>query len=269
MLEAAAALGRTPRKVVALMSAYERASAAIFATGRFEVDPSVQQDDPALKTQNDTLLKINYQYWLDYVWLKEQRDFDFDFDAFVKQHKLAAFKALVYVASVLGNPLLVGGDAKSIADAERAANEAVFVAAISGDCELRAIAAARHAESRWNQAPRADKERILRDLQQLEAELRPDTDELRNCIKQLSEQLERMFKCAKCGAGNARFNCSRCHLIKYCSRDCQAAAWPEHKQLCARFVAAKLKAQSGELTQGDRTELLKSIAQITTVNNAS
>ena len=31
---------------------------------------------------------------------------------------------------------------------------------------------------------------------------------------------------------NTMFRCSRCGLIKYCSRPCQKAAWGEHKPLC-------------------------------------
>lgn len=71
-------LGRTVPKVCALMSAYHRASEEIFRVAKFNVDPSVEQDNPQLKEQNDSLLKLNYQYWLEYSWLKEQDNFDMD-----------------------------------------------------------------------------------------------------------------------------------------------------------------------------------------------
>jgi hypothetical protein len=78
VLEAAVELGRSVPKVCALMSAYHRASEEIFRIAKFNVDPSVEQDNPQLKEQNDSLLKLNYQYWLEYSWLKEQDNFDMD-----------------------------------------------------------------------------------------------------------------------------------------------------------------------------------------------
>lgn len=26
--------------------------------------------------------------------------------------------------------------------------------------------------------------------------------------------------------------CSRCHVLRYCSRDCQLEAWPSHRRVC-------------------------------------
>ena len=35
-------------------------------------------------------------------------------------------------------------------------------------------------------------------------------------------------------AALARHKCKRCTLVYYCSRECQAAHWPDHKGLCNR-----------------------------------
>ncbi len=48
-----------------------------------------------------------------------------------------------------------------------------------------------------------------------------------------SEHVNRRV-CAQC---NQRFGrslraCSRCLVVYYCSRDCQRAAWPEHRNVC-------------------------------------
>eukprot|EP01135_Chromosphaera_perkinsii_P011240 Nk52_evm21s2367 gene=Nk52_evmTU21s2367 len=49
-----------------------------------------------------------------------------------------------------------------------------------------------------------------------------------------------------CGAGTQCLNhgktknlmaCSRCHTVKYCSRDCQRIAWKTHKKSCGAFTA--------------------------------
>ena len=38
--------------------------------------------------------------------------------------------------------------------------------------------------------------------------------------------------CAKCGVSGASAACSRCLGAKYCSKQCQASHWKEHKQSC-------------------------------------
>ncbi|MDR3540410.1 MAG: zinc finger MYND domain-containing protein [Desulfosporosinus sp.] len=38
--------------------------------------------------------------------------------------------------------------------------------------------------------------------------------------------------CYTCGAANAKFRCSQCLIISYCSVECQKAHWRLHKQLC-------------------------------------
>ena len=43
--------------------------------------------------------------------------------------------------------------------------------------------------------------------------------------------LERVLPCGHCGSEGANSRCSRCGT-RYCGRDCQKAAWPQHKKAC-------------------------------------
>jgi len=47
--------------------------------------------------------------------------------------------------------------------------------------------------------------------------------------------------CANCGKGEESSNslktCTACKLVKYCSRDCQVAHWPQHKKECKKKAA--------------------------------
>jgi hypothetical protein len=41
--------------------------------------------------------------------------------------------------------------------------------------------------------------------------------------------------CNQCGATDKKLSvCGRCHIERYCSQTCQAAAWPAHKKVCAQ-----------------------------------
>ncbi|KAJ3112123.1 Presenilin-2 [Phlyctochytrium bullatum] len=51
-------------------------------------------------------------------------------------------------------------------------------------------------------------------------------------------------ECRVCGK-DARFMCSRCSQAHYCSQECQAADWPEHRQLCQKSLAAGAKGAGG------------------------
>ncbi len=43
------------------------------------------------------------------------------------------------------------------------------------------------------------------------------------------------------------FTCSRSRAANYCSKDCQRAAWPDHKQICA--APANASSRPGSTTQ--------------------
>lgn len=40
-------------------------------------------------------------------------------------------------------------------------------------------------------------------------------------------------KCASCNALNAKFRCSSCKSVNYCSKECQASDWRTHKSECS------------------------------------
>jgi tetratricopeptide (TPR) repeat protein len=64
-----------------------------------------------------------------------------------------------------------------------------------------------------------------------------DDEVIRHCAQ--------FIRCESCDNGNATLRCSRCHLVHYCSRECQAKDWKQkHKSICAPVAALKKKAAS-------------------------
>ncbi|KAG9325774.1 hypothetical protein KVV02_003646 [Mortierella alpina] len=55
--------------------------------------------------------------------------------------------------------------------------------------------------------------------------------------------------CQSCGEFPARFQCSACQSVRYCSQDCQASDWRIHYRECAEIVAA-LKEEQQEADAG-------------------
>jgi hypothetical protein len=55
--------------------------------------------------------------------------------------------------------------------------------------------------------------------------------------------------CQACGVFPARFQCSACQSVRYCSQECQASDWKIHYRECAEIVAAQKEEQT-ELQQG-------------------
>ena len=43
--------------------------------------------------------------------------------------------------------------------------------------------------------------------------------------------------------------CSRCRSVTYCSRECQAADWSEHKELCDEVVATRAEFEASQKQQ--------------------
>ena len=50
---------------------------------------------------------------------------------------------------------------------------------------------------------------------------------------------DNITSCANCGKGEGcdLKLCNACKMIKYCSRDCQIAHWPQHKKACKKRAA--------------------------------
>ncbi|KAF9127434.1 hypothetical protein BGW39_005889 [Mortierella sp. 14UC] len=55
--------------------------------------------------------------------------------------------------------------------------------------------------------------------------------------------------CQACGTFPARFQCSACQSVRYCSQECQASDWKIHYRECAEIVAS-LKDEETEARQG-------------------
>ncbi|KAJ6500621.1 hypothetical protein C8R45DRAFT_75534 [Mycena sanguinolenta] len=47
--------------------------------------------------------------------------------------------------------------------------------------------------------------------------------------------------CGKCANPSGSLKCSRCKIMTYCNRECQAAHWPEHKIRCKKFAMSPEK----------------------------
>jgi hypothetical protein len=47
------------------------------------------------------------------------------------------------------------------------------------------------------------------------------------------EKIQVLSVCKTCGKWSKFFRCSLCHIIFYCSKECQKADWARHKPLCA------------------------------------
>ncbi|KAG0215998.1 hypothetical protein BGX33_000581 [Mortierella sp. NVP41] len=50
--------------------------------------------------------------------------------------------------------------------------------------------------------------------------------------------------CQACGVFPARFQCSACQSVRYCSQECQASDWKIHYRECAEIVAAQKEEQA-------------------------
>jgi MYND finger len=66
------------------------------------------------------------------------------------------------------------------------------------------------------------------------------------CLDQKKrEYQEKLGKCNNRNCGKSvldatLMNCGNCQIYKYCSKDCQAQDWPEHKKVC-RILTGKAK----------------------------
>ncbi len=52
-------------------------------------------------------------------------------------------------------------------------------------------------------------------------------------------------ECANSQEGGTLSECAACHSVRYCSRDCQLAHWPAHKEQC-KIIKKKLQEEEAE-----------------------
>ena len=69
---------------------------------------------------------------------------------------------------------------------------------------------------------------------------------LQNKMKELRDYEEESVPCENCGRSSAQVGCklrvcSKCEFSHYCSRECQVAHWPKHKETCKQIVAHEEK----------------------------
>jgi len=73
--------------------------------------------------------------------------------------------------------------------------------------------------------------------------------------------------CAKCGKSEDNLSaCAKCHLVSYCSRECQRSDWPKHKVSCKLDTTATIVSTSGSQHHGvpvtdDEEEATRTVIQ--------
>ena len=55
----------------------------------------------------------------------------------------------------------------------------------------------------------------------------------------MPERLRDLSKCVKCGEAGAK-QCSKCHAVSYCSKECQVADWTRHRRLCVPLAIKEM-----------------------------
>eukprot|EP00020_Sapocribrum_chincoteaguense_P007280 CAMPEP_0170749538 /NCGR_PEP_ID=MMETSP0437-20130122/10447_1 /TAXON_ID=0 /ORGANISM="Sexangularia sp." /LENGTH=492 /DNA_ID=CAMNT_0011088465 /DNA_START=1 /DNA_END=1475 /DNA_ORIENTATION=+ len=243
VISASLKLSRTVPKVMALMDALDRDIRSIFAKGKFDYDPTEAPEETAMKEQNERLMSRNYEYWVEWTWLRDSMDSVDEEEAYIRSHTGALFRNALYISTMLANPLLVGPDPKQKEEAVEALAEAERIAALVGDPELAAIAFAKSAHFDFtNEATDAVKKDIVDKLSAYN-DAHPDlkTDEVRTTLSELREQWDKLTHCGACKSTNAKLKCGRCGAVRYCSPKCQKDHWPTHKELCQKLTKAHEK----------------------------
>lgn len=65
-------------------------------------------------------------------------------------------------------------------------------------------------------------------------------------IQENLEEDEEAQPCQACGTFPARFQCSACQSVRYCSQECQASDWRIHYRECAEITASVRAGDHGE-----------------------
>jgi len=174
-IEKAILLSRTTPKVTALLDAFHRVINYLFE----------HQPD-----NSDSIVKAHTEYWENYLWLKEQQDFDKN--QFIQTHKILLYKVCIYVASIAGNPLNLGeANPEDTKIALEAYDEAINVATVLNNKELLCAA---HAHKAMMLMPKLSPDQrylMLDNLRKLEDAYRPENTELSEMIRLLQEQINK------------------------------------------------------------------------------
>lgn len=72
--------------------------------------------------------------------------------------------------------------------------------------------------------------------------------------EELIEICKSYNRCDKCEQAGASRRCSRCHLVYYCNRDCQANDWKQHKKDCRPIEGMREALKTKGLAEGTRLE---------------
>jgi hypothetical protein len=259
VISASLKLSRTIPKVMALMDALDADIRSIFAKGKFDYDPTEAPEETAMKDQNERLMARNYEYWVEWTWLRDSLESVEEEEAYVRAHTGPLFRNALYIATMLSNPLLVGPDPKQKEEAVEALVEAERIAALVGDPELAAVAFAKSAHFDFTNESSDAGKKVIVDKLSAYNDSHPDlkTDEVRTTLADLQEQWDKLTHCGACRATNAKLKCGRCGAARYCSKECQKNHWPTHKELCQKLTKAHEKLLKRQTEVGAKVEEIR------------
>ena len=69
--------------------------------------------------------------------------------------------------------------------------------------------------------------------------------------------------CGCCGIRDAKSRCSRCHVRRYCCRECQLKDWPRHRSKCREMAdaAAAATAAKKKTASKDKEDKIQVISE--------
>jgi len=174
-IEKAILLSKTNPKVIALLDAYHRVINYLF---EYESNNS------------DSIVKAHTEYWENYLWLKEQPDFNKN--QFIQTHKIHLYKVCIYIANIAGNPLNIGeANPEDTKIALEAYDEAIHVATVLSNNEFLCVAHAHKAMMLMPKLSVTQKVTLLDNLRKMEEAYHPQSTELSEMIRLLDEQLSK------------------------------------------------------------------------------
>jgi len=177
-IEKAVKLSRNVPKVMALLDAYHR-----MINYLFDHDPN----------NADLNLKLHTNYWENYLWLKEQPEFDRD--KFILAKRILLYKVSLYIGSIAGNPLNLGEqNPDDFNIASEAYDEAIYIATRINNNELLCAAHAQKALMLLPKLNYEEKRRLLDVLISIETAYKPTNNELSEIIEMVKQQLRQQTK---------------------------------------------------------------------------
>eukprot|EP00727_Mastigamoeba_balamuthi_P000183 m51a1_g10161 hypothetical protein (262) ;mRNA; r:32875-35269 len=193
--------GRNAASVLALVDSYTRliaaaheASDAAKAAEDAAPESKAKENNEARAARDAELLALHLKHWQELAWLAaaaEQDATTVDFDEVIRKYKVPVFQTSIYVGTSLANPYVSELRPEDMTIAARAFEMAQRVATLCGDSEYACVAAAHRARCFYGRASQADREEMVRALEELERDKAPQCDDIRQLLADIAEQKTR------------------------------------------------------------------------------